>query len=69
VKPVCQHLRIIPDYCAFRGLLALGGNQTSPNNDNNAVVGQPQSGIWFGKTDHVHLMQLQRDWFELVSIY
>jgi hypothetical protein len=51
VKPVCQHLRIIPDYCAFRGMLALAGNQTTPNNDNNAVAGQPQSGIWFGKTD------------------
>ena len=51
VKPICQHLRIIPDFTAFRGLLALGGNQTTPNTDNNAVVGQPQSGIWFGKTD------------------
>jgi len=51
VKPVCQHLRTIPDYCSFRGLLALGGNETSPNQDANAVAGQPQSGIWFGKTD------------------
>jgi hypothetical protein len=51
VKPVCQHLRVIPDYCSFRGMLALGGNETTPNNDNNAVVGQPQSGVWFGKTD------------------
>ena len=51
VKPVCQHLRIIPDYCSLRGMLALGGNETTPNNDNNAVVGQPQSSVWFGKTD------------------
>jgi hypothetical protein len=51
VKPICQHLRIIPDYCAFRGELVLGGNQTSPNEDNNAVAGQPQTGIWFGITD------------------
>lgn len=51
VKPICNHLRIIPDYCSFRGLLALGGNQTSPNDDNNTLAGQPQSGIWFGKTD------------------
>jgi hypothetical protein len=51
VKPVCSHLRIIPDYCAFRGLLALGGNETSPNGDNYRYAGQPQSGIWFGKTD------------------
>ncbi|MCB1021112.1 MAG: hypothetical protein H6509_05180 [Bryobacterales bacterium] len=51
VKPICQHLRIIPDYCSFRGLLALGGNQTTANNDNNPLGGQPQSGVWFGITD------------------
>lgn len=51
VKPICQHLRIIPDYCSFRGLFAVAGNQTTPNGDGNAVVGQPQAGIWFGKTD------------------
>ncbi len=51
IKPICQHLRIIPDYTAFRGMLALGGNQTTPNADNNSVVGQPQAGIWFGVTD------------------
>lgn len=51
VKPICQHLRIIPDYCAYRGLFTVGGNQTTPNRDNNAVVGQPQAGVWFGKTD------------------
>jgi hypothetical protein len=51
MKPICQHLRTIPDYCSFRGLFAVGGNQTTPNRDNNAVSGQPQSGIWFGKTD------------------
>ncbi len=51
VKPVCSHLRIIPDFAPFRGLLALGGNTTSPNQDNYLFSGQPQSGIWFGKTD------------------
>jgi hypothetical protein len=51
VKPICQHLRIIPDYCAFRGLFAVAGNQTTPNSDNNALSGQPQAGVWFGKTD------------------
>jgi hypothetical protein len=51
VKPICQHLRIVPDYCAFRGRFAVGGNQTTPNRDNNALSGQPQSDVWFGKTD------------------
>ncbi len=51
VKPICNHLRIIPDFCSFRGLLALGGNQNTPNADNNPLGGQPQSGIWFAQTD------------------
>jgi hypothetical protein len=51
IKPICQHLRTIPDYCSFRGMLAIGGNENTPNGDNNAVLGQPQSGIWFGKSD------------------
>jgi hypothetical protein len=51
VKPVCQHLRTIPDYCSFRGMLAIAGNENTPNSEANTVVGQPQSGIWFGKTD------------------
>ncbi|MEZ2347974.1 hypothetical protein [Terriglobus sp. RCC_193] len=62
VKPVCQHLRIIPDYCSFRGMLALGGNETTPNNDNNAVAGQPQSGIWFGKTDDLWSWGKPKGW-------
>ncbi len=62
VKPICQHLRIIPDYTAFRGLLALGGNQTSPNGDNNSVGGQPQAGIWFGKTDDLWAWGKPQGW-------
>ena len=62
VKPVCQHLRVIPDYCGFRGMLVLGGNETTPNHDNNAVVGQPQSGLWFGKTDDLWSFGKPRGW-------
>ena len=51
VKPVCQHIRIIPDYCSWNGLLVMAGNQTTPNTDNNLVVGQPQANLWFGKSD------------------
>ncbi|MCG3180166.1 MAG: hypothetical protein BIFFINMI_02523 [Phycisphaerae bacterium] len=51
VLPVCRHLRIIPDYCSWNGLLVMAGNQTTPIGDANAVVGQPQAGLWFGKSD------------------
>jgi hypothetical protein len=62
VKPVCQHLRVIPDYCGFRGMLVVGGNETTPNRDANAVVGQPQSGLWFGKTDDLWSWGKPRGW-------
>jgi hypothetical protein len=62
VKPICQHLRTIPDYCAFRGMFAVGGNQTTPNGDNEAVGGQPQSGLWFGKTDDLWSWGKPKGW-------
>ena len=51
IVPVCRHLRIIGDYCSWNGLLVMAGDQTTPINDSNAFVGQPQSNLWFGKTD------------------
>ena len=27
IRPVSQHLRMIPDFTAYRGFLVLGGNQ------------------------------------------
>lgn len=41
VRPICSHLRIVPDFCAFRGLFVMAGNQTTPNGDANPVVGRP----------------------------
>ncbi len=51
IKPICQHLRIIPDFCAWMGLLVLAGNQTTPNSDANPLAGQPQANLWLGKSD------------------
>ncbi len=55
IRPVCSHLRVIPDFCSWRGMLVLGGNQATPMNfggsDRNPLAGQPQAGLWFGKTD------------------
>jgi hypothetical protein len=51
IVPVCRHLRIIGDYCSWNGLLVLAGDQTTPINECNPFVGQPQANLWFGKTD------------------
>ena len=51
LRPVCSHLRIVGDYCSWNGLLVMAGDQTTPINESNAYVGQPQANLWFGKSD------------------
>ena len=51
VKPVCSHLRIVGDFCAWKGLLVMAGDQTTPIGNQNPWAGQPQANLWMGKTD------------------
>lgn len=51
LNPISRHLRIIPDFCTYKGMLVLGGNQQTPIFDTNLVVGYPEANLWFGKTD------------------
>ncbi len=56
IQPISRHLRIVPDFCSWKGMLVLGGNQATPMEfgrfrDRNPLSGQPQAGLWFGKTD------------------
>ena len=62
IKPVAQHLRMVPDFCSWRGFLVLGGNQVSSIFDNNLVTGESQSGLWFGKTDDLWAMGKPQGW-------
>lgn len=45
IKPVSYHLRIVPDFCFWRGMFVLAGDQTDHG------VGQPQSGLLFQNID------------------
>ena len=56
IKPICSHLRIVPDFCFWRGLFVMAGDQT----DN--AVGQPQSGLWFGNLDELWNMGKPTGW-------
>ena len=51
INPISRHIRIIPDFCTYKGMLVLGGNQQTPIFDTNLVVGYPEANLWFGKTD------------------
>jgi len=56
IRPICSHLRIVPDFCYWRGLFVMAGDQT----DN--AVGQPQSGLWFGQIDDLWRMGKPAGW-------
>ncbi len=47
IKPVCSHLRVVPDFCHWRGMFVMASDQT------DRAVGQPQSGLWFGNIDEL----------------
>lgn len=51
VKPISQHLWVLGDFCTWKGMLVLGSDNASPANGENELCAEPQSGLWFGKTD------------------
>ena len=51
VRPISTHLWVLGDFCSGRGLLVMGADNASPAGDHNRLCGEPQSGLWFGKTD------------------
>jgi hypothetical protein len=62
IKPIAQHLRMVPDFCSWRGFLVLGGNQVSSIFDNNWITGESQSGLWLGKTDDLWQLGKPQGW-------
>lgn len=56
VRPISNHLRIVPDYAYWRGLFVMGGDQTDRS------YGQPQSGLWFGQIDDLWKMGKPAGW-------
>lgn len=62
IRPISSHLRIVGDFCSWNGLLVLAGDQTTPIADQNPVAGQPQAGLWFGKTDDLWSFGKPQGW-------
>jgi len=56
VRPICTHLRIVPDFCYWRGLFVMAGDQIDHDQ------GQPQSGLWFGNIDDLWNMGKPSGW-------
>jgi len=46
IRPVCTHLRYVPDFCDWNGRLVIAADDTSVMG--NPLAGQSQSNLWFG---------------------
>lgn len=51
LRPISSHLWVHGDFCSWRGLLVVGADNASPSGGHNCLTAEPQSGLWFGRTD------------------
>jgi len=56
IRPICTHLRVVPDFCHWRGMFVMASDQTDHDS------GQPQSGLWFGNIDDLWQMGKPSGW-------
>jgi len=49
IRPICTHLRYIPDFCHWNGKVILGADDASMMQ--NPMCGQAQSNLWFGTAE------------------
>jgi len=56
IRPICSHLRVVPDYCHWRGLFVMASDQIDHDQ------GQPQSGLWFGNIDDLWQLGKPTGW-------
>ena len=51
IRPISTHLWVLGDFCTYRGMLVMSPDNASPAHGANHLAGEPQSALWFGKTD------------------
>ena len=62
VRPISTHLWVHGDFCSWRGNLVLGGDNASADDGGNLQCAEPQSGLWFGKTDDLWKLGKPTGW-------
>jgi hypothetical protein len=62
VRPISTHLWVHGDFCSWRGLLVLGADNASPSGKHNSLCAEPQSSLWFGKTDDLWKLGKPSGW-------
>lgn len=51
VRPISTHLWVLGDFCSWQGMFVAAADNASPSHGANFLTAEPQSNMWFGKTD------------------
>lgn len=63
IRPISTHLWVHGDFCSWRGMLVVGADNASPSSvKHNHLTAEPQSGIWFGRTDDLWQLGAPKGW-------
>jgi len=62
IRPISTHLWVHGDFCNWNGLLVIGADNTSHEGGGNVQCAEPQSGLWFGRTDDLWKLGKPKGW-------
>ncbi|MHB1155391.1 MAG: hypothetical protein ACYC26_00990 [Phycisphaerales bacterium] len=62
VRPISTHLWVLGDFCTWRGMFVMGADNASPSHGLSPTTAEPQSGLWFGKTDDLWQFGKPKAW-------
>ncbi len=62
VRPISTHLWVLGDFCSWQGMLVMGSDNASPAGEHNPFTGEPQSNLWFGRTDDLWSLGKPSGW-------
>jgi len=62
IRPISTHLWVHGDFCSWRGMLVIGADNASHEGGANYQCAEPQSGLWFGRTDDLWSLGKPKGW-------
>jgi hypothetical protein len=62
IRPISTHLWVHGDFCSWRGMLVIGADNASCEGGGNLQCAEPQSGLWFGRTDDLWRLGKPSGW-------
>jgi hypothetical protein len=62
IRPISTHLWVHGDFCSWKGMLVVGADNASHDSGGNCLCAEPQSGLWFGRTDDLWNLGKPKGW-------